>query len=335
MATKSSSYRSASEACLLLLAMLALGALPAFGYPAYSQNSDENTGFCADCHGSFDKEVYVSLQDGTNWNETLMGRHQQFVNNSCTACHQPTPGATPVILDSSANFGLNQGCVGCHGRNEDAGTDTGQPVQHPVSLAGAGMRQRHFISGVMVCANCHGDANPEHFTPVGEEVLPPNYDSVLLDPNFNNDPCADDQVGPTGLDNDGDGLIDGDDPDCGGVLPTTGKVAQLLVTAHNPGSQTMRISYTPACNATDHTIEFGDLGQVSSYSYAGQECLIGTSGIHLWSYAGTPDSMFFMVVGQDANAEGSYGTDSDGNERPEDSVNGACPIVQDLSAPCS
>ncbi len=105
-------------------------------------------------------------------------------------------------------------CGGCHGRNEDAGND-------PISAGlGAGLRQHHTNAGVTECKTCHSDADPANYTPVGENVLPPNY--FTPDPEFPNqptDPCnrhgqEDYAGGRDGLDNDGDGRYDKRDRDC-------------------------------------------------------------------------------------------------------------------------
>ncbi|MFV1964644.1 MAG: PKD domain-containing protein [Pirellulaceae bacterium] len=102
----------------------------------------------------------------------------------CGDCHR-VPGDTP-------NIGLTEstGCVGCHGRSED---DIGQPL----GGLGAGLRLHHENTGI-TCATCHaGDP-----VPVGEDVLPPFYVTSLgRDPRFDR------------LDNDGDLLVDGADPD--------------------------------------------------------------------------------------------------------------------------
>jgi hypothetical protein len=44
--------------------------------------------------------------------------------------------------------------------------------------------------------------------------------------------------------------------------------------------------------------------------------------------------MFFIVVANNGIDEGSYGTDGNGAERPEDNVNGTCPVPQNLQYTC-
>jgi hypothetical protein len=144
----------------------------------------------------------------------------------------------------------------------------------------------------------------------------------------------------------GDGLCQGDETvgscslDC--AVPTPGEAAawpggQLRVSGYDRAADVISLSYGPACQAADHTIEFGELSAASlaAYDWTGQQCGIGTSGSYDWSLAGTPDSIFFVIVGRDATSSGSYGTDGAGDERPEHAGTQQCPAPQDLSLPCS
>jgi hypothetical protein len=119
----------------------------------------------------------------------------------------------PVYTSSSAGgVGFDPiSCVGCHGRIED-------------QASGAGLRQHHWNSGITICSGCHADANPAEYTPVGEDVLPPYYFTPDINhPDKPTKPCnprgEENYAGISeGLDNDGDDLYDGNDPDCGAVL---------------------------------------------------------------------------------------------------------------------
>ena len=109
-------------------------------------------------------------------------------------------------------------CVGCHGREEDMGNDS-------VSAGrGAGLRQHHAVAGQTGCQNCHSDADPANFTPVGEDVLPEYYANPGTNhPSIPTDSCSpsgeEDIAGlTTGLDNDGDGDVDCDDADCADAI---------------------------------------------------------------------------------------------------------------------
>jgi cytochrome c553 len=144
-----------------------------------------------------------------------MSGHEKWVSYECLACHQSVPASLPVSLDTSAGAGgfSPKGCVGCHGREQDAGHDS-------ISAGrGAGLRQHHFRA-LGVCADCHRDANPANYVPVVENIAPVNYFTPdTANPNKPTDPCNANGLesvvpGALGLDNDGNGLYDLDDPAC-------------------------------------------------------------------------------------------------------------------------
>ncbi len=110
----------------------------------------------------------------------------------------------------------------------------------------------------------------------------------------------------------------------------------LRVTDYDPATGVISLAYGPACAATDHVIEYGELtpANLAGYAWSGTECAVGTTGVYAWSTLGLPDSLFFVIVGRNATVEGSYGLDSAGAERPEDALSPACPRPQDLSDPC-
>ena len=105
-------------------------------------------------------------------------------------------------------------------------------------------------------------------------------------------------------------------------------IEQLLVTGFTPGTEIVDLTYTPACDAQNHHVYYGDLSSVSGYSYSGVECDIGDSGS--FSFDPGPGSVFMMVVGHDGHREGSYGIDGTGTERPEDAATLVCDTPQDL-----
>ena len=157
-----------------------IGATDIFAFPTYE-------GGCIQCHPEF-------MGFGP-----LHNAHSPVLTPDCNSCHliipdDPSLGYTPTSP-------VGTGCVGCHGRLEDAGNDS-----VPDGI-GAGLRQHHFNAGIS-CLPCHSDSVVGEYTPVGEDVYPPFYPPLALDP------CAD------GLDNDGDGLYDGDDPDCSQIIDT-------------------------------------------------------------------------------------------------------------------
>ncbi len=202
--------------CLALAMPLLLWSQPAAAYESYTTAADDTTTFCAACHGGFRTGGYVSLKTGEPWNDDMHDVHRRgMLDGDCNVCHAAS-GRDPVFLDSSAGgIGFPAiACVGCHGRAEDLAAGGGY---------GSGLRQQHWVGGITLCVDCHDDSNPANFTPVAENVPPPYYftpdtahpfkptDACNADPTANG---AESKIGATGLDNDGNGLIDGADASC-------------------------------------------------------------------------------------------------------------------------
>ena len=181
---------------------------------AYNRYNDG----CQNCHGSFTDATSPKGSTFPSGGKHSMHRSSTAMGTACNLCHTSNDNDNPYIGSSNGtanNPGL--GCVGCHGRNEDAGHDS-------LSAGlGAGLRQHHTKAGVS-CTGCHSDSNPANYTPVGEHIFPPYYGTT--DTNAD-EPCnpvkqakinenwtvETPQIGE-GLDNDGDGLYDTADPDC-------------------------------------------------------------------------------------------------------------------------
>ncbi len=119
--------------------------------------------------------------------------------------------------------------------------------------------------------------------------------------------------------------------EAGGVV-----TGDLRVTGYDPGTGMLSITYGPACSADDAAIEYAELtrANLESYAWSGQQCGLGNTGSYEWDVSTAPASLFFVVVGQTADAEGSYGTDSSGSERDEDAGGAVCPRPQTLTDPC-
>ncbi len=326
-------------------------------YDQYTTAAGVNTN-CGACHGDFRSSSYTSLADGQSWGNLHNLHRQDMLGGRCEACHSGGD-RWPVNLSFSDDVALSNSCSGCHGRSQD-GTGFGREGW------GAGLRQHHFRAGVANCAECHErsdlggltDANPLYFIPVGENVLPPYYASG--DPDVApTDPCGvENFAGATiGLDNDGDGFHDpafqnwdGTDANCG-ATPSPGEASRnsaksgqglAPLTATGAGSS-IDVRYGAACTATDHRIAYGPLDMVSSYTYSGQQCGIGTDGTAGFLWSPPAGNLFFLVVGNDASSEGGYGynsgldLDGDGSldgERPEDATSTDCPLAQDLTSRC-
>ncbi|MBI2391995.1 MAG: hypothetical protein HYV09_20555, partial [Deltaproteobacteria bacterium] len=133
------------------------------------------------------------------------------MNTDCPFCHTSGDGRDPWIKSSDGKAGVpGYGCIGCHG-NTYAGV-----------VRGVGLRARHTLRGVASCVMCHS-SDP---TPVGENVKPPYYGNTTVSnvdfPCNENSTTSEDWTGDgKGLDNDGDGLVDGLDGNCAVCTPTT------------------------------------------------------------------------------------------------------------------
>jgi hypothetical protein len=110
--------------------------------------------------------------------------------------------------------------------------------------------------------------------------------------------------------------------------------ATQLRASWNASTGEVQVDYTPACNASSHTVYYGALSDVASYDYAGAACGRGTSGSTVFDPAGLTD-VFFVIVGTDESVEGSYGVDGFGQERPEDTLTAGCDRPRDLGATCA
>jgi len=208
-------------AAAVVVAQLAciLWASSAHAYPTWSDG-------CVNCHGDFNSGTYISQRDGTSWGASLMSGHVGFMGSgTCNVCHQPTTGLPrfPVYIGISAGIsGYSPiSCLGCHGRADDASgscVNGDTATINPANCGmGAGLRAHHAVAGVGGCADCHTDV-----TPVGENAFPTYYFTPdTAHPNKPVNPCNaaaspgnENKFGLAGLDNDGDGLYDQNDPDC-------------------------------------------------------------------------------------------------------------------------
>jgi hypothetical protein len=319
----------------LLAGALVFAALAtdAVAYDRY-KDADGTAGTnCAACHGDFTDGTSPLGTTFPSDNKHVMHRASSNMNTECDLCHTAGDNRNPWIGSSDGTAdNPGRGCAGCHGRNLDAGNDA-------VSAGrGAGLRQHHFIAGIQTCAqaNCHTDANPANYTPVPENVTPTYYGTVDTDADL---PCNGTAAVETnenwsegdflGLDNDGDGVYDGNEGDCFSFSETPGE-ASIRVAALDTGNAQLTIEYDSACLAQRNSLIFGSLDQVSTHAYSGAICDINNSGTFVWDYGA--DSLFFLLVANDAaGTEGSYGQ-SEGSERPTEAT---CGLSQNVVGTCN
>jgi len=115
-------------------------------------------------------------------------------------------------------------------------------------------------------------------------------------------------------------------------IAVAGVADHVKVTGLNVATGDLAIAYGPACQATDHTIYWGNLHAPWDGTYTGQACHIGCNRLATFS-PGT-GSIFFYVVPNDGVDEGSYGLTSTGAEVPEAVGLADCDYPQDLSNSC-
>jgi hypothetical protein len=201
------------KSSLTILAILfALFVLCAPGALAYERYQDG----CQDCHGNFDGGTSPLGTVFPSDDKHEMHRSSSYMNAECDLCHTTGDNRNPFIGSSDGtanNPGL--GCVGCHGRMEDAGNDG-------LSAGlGAGLRQHHNANSITTCLGCHSDASPDNYTPVGENVKPVYYGTVDTNVDMPCNAVAESNVNENwsigdflGSDNDGDNVYDAMDADC-------------------------------------------------------------------------------------------------------------------------
>jgi hypothetical protein len=111
---------------------------------------------------------------------------------------------------------------------------------------------------------------------------------------------------------------------------------QMQVTHYDNGTGELTLSYSPACDAQEHTVHYGGLSGVSTYAWASAECGFDTSGAAVFlPDPGVGEDLFWVMVGNNPSFEGSYSTDSAASERPANTGSaGACFRPRNLSAAC-
>jgi hypothetical protein len=99
------------------------------------------------------------------------------------------------------------------------------------------------------------------------------------------------------------------------------------------------LSYTPGCGTLDNAVYWGSWPILATPAWTNAACSLGNTGLASFD-PGDPEPgglFYFVIVGQDAAEEGSYGTGVSGGvsaERPEAAGIGACDKLQNLTGTC-
>ena len=124
-------------------------------------------------------------------------------------------------------------------------------------------------------------------------------------------------------------------PGAPGEASAAGIPSNQMTASFDKATGIIEVSYVPACDATEHTIYLGSLTNVGSYSYSDAVCGVGATGAASFDTSGL-DRLFFVIVGNNGTAEGSFGMDGSGVERPEDDpAAGVCALPQNLTGTCN
>lgn len=108
--------------------------------------------------------------------------------------------------------------------------------------------------------------------------------------------------------------------------------ANAMRASYNKGTGAIDITYTVPCATSNHRVYWGELDHVSTYAWSGSACNLGTTGSA--SFNPGTESVFFVIVGNDASNEGSFGVNSNFVERPQAVGVGACDLPQNLAGRC-
>ena len=206
------------------------------------------------------------------------GHRSVMLSGDCDTCHS-AGSRTPVSLSSSVGgTGFPPiSCLGCHGRRENG-------PGGPGDVTGTGLRQHHFQTGNTCSLACHPDSDPASFTPVAENVRPPYYFTPdTAHPGKPTNPCnkggnTESKIASSlGLDNDGNGLYDGDDSACAAPAP---KVTLLLPNGGEPllSGSIYTITWTAVAEAVNFKLSFSvDNGITWAPVIAGNPYVTGIS----------------------------------------------------------
>jgi MYXO-CTERM domain-containing protein len=162
--------------------------------------------------------------------------------NGCSDCH-----------GGAFNNPALDNCVQCHGRDEDAGNDSES------AGIGRGLRLHHVTTGAAACDSCHSDA--QGASDFGEHIPPAFYAQAFGGAGLNSCDGSEESFASltVSLDNDGDGLTDGNDPDCApNLVPVAEPNGPYNAVAGNAITFSSSGSSDPDGTIVSYAWDFGD-----------------------------------------------------------------------------
>jgi hypothetical protein len=282
--------------------------------------ADNASGSCGDpfCHGEFDGPTSTKGSIFPGGDKHAMHKDNSAMNTECNLCHTQGDGRDPFI-GSSDGTGINPGlgCTGCHDS--------------------AGLQEHHYNSGQTFCYDCHTRVAvgaesdvPVYYGTVDSNVTDPCNSVASADTGEN---WTDDSMTMVyeGIDNDGDGLYDGNDPDCaagGGPPPMANGVDGTALTAsRGAGAEEVDVTFDNLTCSDDHAvILYGSFGDFTGYQGAvATGCNASGGPIATFTQSGS-----FWFVAQWVSPTDVAGSPGDGTAGPRTwSATGLCGVSSD------
>jgi len=117
-------------------------------------------------------------------------------------------------------------------------------------------------------------------------------------------------------------------------MPKEASPAGAPMTAEKGSGRSVIVHFMAGCGTTTHAVYWGNGPIGSALNWTDVTCDVASGGSFNPAKQNPGEWIYFVVVGQTSTLEGSYGTNSLGQERPEAVGIGACDKPQDLTGTC-
>jgi hypothetical protein len=111
-----------------------------------------------------------------------------------------------------------------------------------------------------------------------------------------------------------------------------GSVCSHQVVSYDSATEETLLSFAPGAGSSDHTLYYGPLSSVSTYGYTGSVSGLGASGSATVTLP--PGELFWLIAARNNGAEGCYGKDSLGADRPCYPAPGNCSTPEAETRTC-